>query len=102
MLEDLIAEINSSGFLLSNLFQTAEGRWQANLRTSGASPLMFEYGKGLTPFEALSRAFHAMGEGQEAIRSKCVATCEPAQTGQSLLASLGLRKTSPIKLGVTR
>jgi hypothetical protein len=99
MLEDLIAEINSAGFLLSNLFQTTEGRWQANLRTSGEAPLLFEFGKGMTPYEALSRAFHAMGEGQEAIRSKCVATCEPAQTGHTLLASLGLRKATPIKIG---
>jgi hypothetical protein len=100
MLEELILEINASGYLLANLFQLTDTRWQANLRTSGESPLMFEYGKGTTPYEALSRAFHAMGEGVQARQSRSIASIEPSKSGNALLASLGLRKKEPIKIGV--
>lgn len=53
MLSDLITSANSSGFLISNLFQLSDGSWQANLRTE---TYVTEFGRGFTPEEALSDA----------------------------------------------
>lgn len=100
-LESLIEEINESGYLLSNLFQLTDRRWQANLRTAEGK-LFFEYGRGASPYEALLQAFEMMGEGQEAAKQTSRVLINPvaipAVSGASLLASLGLRKPVEIKL----
>ncbi len=99
-LESLIDEVNECGYLLANLFQLSDRRWQANLRTSEGK-LFFEYGRGATPYMALLAAFTHMGEGQEAFRTTLnlsKAPSIPSPEGlkkvldEGILASLGLKK----------
>jgi len=54
-LEDLIASINSEGWIVNNLFQRNTGVWQANLRSTD-DRYFTEFGLGQSPFEALSEA----------------------------------------------
>lgn len=56
-LEDLIAEINSTGFLVNNLFQLAPDLWRANLRIDSDPDNRYTcFGDGPTPADALALA----------------------------------------------
>ena len=53
-LDEILTTLTASGWLVNNLFQLADGSWQANLRNdSSATP----FGFGPTPAEALGAAF---------------------------------------------
>lgn len=52
-LEELFAEISDRRWIVNNLFQLANGLWQANLRNNHYAT---DWGKGCTPHEALSIA----------------------------------------------
>lgn len=90
-LDDLIKDINSQGFLVSNLFQFSENRWQANLRTSTGA-IQQEYASAPTPYAALALALEKM----QAPKS----TAKPANSaGLSLLSSIGLSLGVKLKIG---
>lgn len=55
-LESLIAEVNAAGFSFNNLFETAPGKWQCNLRTADDRNFA-GYGYGASPVEAVAAAF---------------------------------------------
>jgi hypothetical protein len=57
-LETIIKDLNSSGFWISNLFQTQDGLWQANLaKLFPFGRASFEFGLGRNPTEALLKAW---------------------------------------------
>lgn len=58
-IESILDEIAESGWLVNNLFQLADGSWQANLRTS---TLATAFGRGPTPTSALDEAICMMME----------------------------------------
>lgn len=62
-LEELLAEISESGWMVNNLFQLDNGRWQANLRKG---QWFTDYGKGDTPHKALNMAMDKLGSAEEA------------------------------------
>lgn len=59
----LIAEINSAGFYVNNLFQLGAKGWQANI-TDGES--YYEFSHGDTIYAALRNAYHKRGKGSPA------------------------------------
>lgn len=63
-IEQAIAEIEASGFFVSNLFQLAGGTWQSNLYDRQSH---FEFGRGSTPVEALRDAL-AKANGEKRAR----------------------------------
>lgn len=86
MLEDLIDRLNSTGWLVNNLYQTNDGQWRANLRNSSHCTA---YGTGDTPSEALEAAmleatwvpirenpiqFVFMHNREAALRRECLAS----------------------------
>lgn len=62
-IEDAIAAIHAKGLLVNNLFQTdamtgyeKKKLWQANIRSAPPDASFFEFGRGVTPQEALQEA----------------------------------------------
>jgi hypothetical protein len=87
-LEELIAEINDDGYHVSNLLQTRDNKWQANLRTASGY-LQQTYGVGHTPYLALLEALTKMRSPKE---DKRIVGSGAALSGANLLAQLGLKK----------
>jgi hypothetical protein len=57
--EDAVAEARSRGFLVNNVFERANGDWQANLRTEGAKTFT-EFGIAATAHGAILSALRGL------------------------------------------
>lgn len=89
MLEAVLSEISSSGFLVNNLFQLYDGRWRASLRKEDT--FAYDFGEGISPTDALLRALSASlnSSGTPIVRNTFTAISGPGRPTLSL-ASLGL------------
>lgn len=84
MLDFLFAEIAESNWLVSNLFQLADGSWQANLRSETHHT---GWGQGPSPAIALSIAIDLIAEA-----------IESAPTEPTCVSTLALPSHEPIPL----
>lgn len=94
MIDSLLSECASSGWLLNNLYQLDSGEWRANLRSSDGR--FTEFGKGDSAVEALERTISliANAEFSDLEGSETVHYAAPQL---SLLDQLGLIKREPLR-----
>jgi len=55
-IDQTLADVAAHGWVVNNLFQTQDGKWQCNLRRDGAKVIQHEYATGATAAEALAGA----------------------------------------------
>jgi hypothetical protein len=85
MLEDLLAEITDRGWLVNNLFQRADGLWQANLRSATHHT---DWGVALTPADALSIAMNLIDTAEETETRPILSSEESRQSIADIIAKL--------------
>lgn len=95
MIDSLLAECASSGWLLNNLYQLDSGEWRANLRS--ADGRFTEFGKGDSAVEALERTMSLIANAEFSEGAYEEMVVHYAAKKQSLIDQLGLIKREPLR-----
>jgi hypothetical protein len=84
-IEDLLDEIADRGWLVNNLFQRADGSWQANLRTATHHT---DWGVADSPAIALSLAIDAIETAEEFESRPIISSVESRANISDLISRL--------------
>ena len=97
MIDDLLAQIASAGWLLNNCYQHDAGLWRVNLRRPVDDGDWFTtWAEGSTFAEALDEAMDKMAQAEYKANAKTSYLIDPSKP--SLLTQLGLtRPAQPVR-----